>query len=95
MSHIRVTSDGLASHKGAVHVVDDDGNETFIPSVSEVELKMKVGDINKATLHVFAYSVETDAILDDLVVEVLPPERGREVVRRLAAKVGLRLVEDE
>lgn len=91
---VRIVADGLVGHQARVDLLNEEGEVIdWLRGVTRVDLTLDVNEVNKATLHLIAVNAETDAQIENLVVNVLPPERARSFVRELARSVGLQVID--
>lgn len=77
-SHLRVISNGILGHKTRVLYVDSDGNETDISDVVagiELVAHLRVGDLNKATLHTIKVDADIRVIAEQVEREMLKRAR--------------------
>jgi hypothetical protein len=73
---IRVKTNGMTGRHGQVFYVDENGVETELSGcVQRVDLSIDVNEINSATIRMVMVDSETEAFVDEVLVNVLPPTR--------------------
>ena len=66
---IRIKSDSIHGRDTKVSIIDDNGNETSIPDIYELQLKMHGNEVNRAEIKLRAF-VEIDAVAELVKAEV-------------------------
>ena len=87
MSRIRVNAVGEMGHRSKVTYIDDDGTETDISScMTGVDVSIRVGDVNRVTCHAIMDMGTFEGIVDNVVLNVIPPDRIPDVIEALKKK---------
>jgi hypothetical protein len=72
---VRVVSEGMG-HRSQVFFVPDDGDEVEIShAVTGAELRLDVGDVNRALLQVIVVGSDVTAEVEQLVLQHIGPSR--------------------
>lgn len=87
MSRIRVKTVGDMGYRTEVVYVDDEGNETDISQAcTGVDISIRVTDVNRVTCHAIMDMGTFEGELNDVVLNIIPPDRIPDVIERLKNK---------
>lgn len=89
MDRIRVEAKGPKGENSTVTLIREDGEEIDISSLTyAVDVSLQVGQPNRVTCHCYSTAGSFEGELENVILDVIPPERIPDVVHRLTQKYG-------